>query len=361
MWILFKLIIAICGFFVRAVSRKFRPAYKNEFNGQPYYDHYQQSRFGSGHQQIGLPASEHIRDIYFKLTPEKPIDRFFKWIGFSQEFQTGFSDFDSRVYIASDHPFFWRALQNSPSLRQDILFIFDNNARAIRSTGTSIDFSIRSPRIERDSPVFHALLRIHKEIEAGLKNLPSKYSDTFGWKVLLVESVIFMLIFHAIGVFGELILDSGSTILHPQQLILPTAALSAILFAVLFICTRIFLGASSRAHRIFLEIGLVLMLTLPLSVANALKDINVQFDRPENMHSYLVTDYSTTKEVRRGRRGGTYYYLRTRIPELSGKSLKINISSSTYYGLQSQQPFFIKIGRGYLSYPWIEGYYQVKQ
>lgn len=365
MWILFKLIIAICGFFVRKIALKARSGkqFASSHEGLNYTILPVKKQWGAPKELVRFAAKGPLQHIYFRLTIERRIDRFFKWIGFSQEFQTGFSDFDSRIYIASDHSFFQRALQNDASLRNDILFAFNNGIKSILCTGQDVCFANYNESVKADSPLFQAMGRITKNLEAGLTNLPSKYADIFAWKVLLVESLMCVFMFHTFGVAGELLFNPQESILFPKQLFLPVAAISAFLFLLLFFGARLFIGASSRAHRIFLEIGFILIFTLPVSTANALTDINIHLDRPENLRSYLVKDYSTTQERRRKRRGGSRisYYLHTRIPELSHEPLKIRLEGNTYYGLQSQQPFYIKIGPGYLSYPWIEGYYQVKK
>ncbi|NJL27710.1 MAG: hypothetical protein HC897_07360 [Thermoanaerobaculia bacterium] len=134
MWILIRLLITVATFALHFVLRWVRDKPEGELAGRPFYKtirRNKQKRITGFSIGIALSAP-----IVFRLQAEAASDRLFKKLGFAEEFQTGDSDFDQRVYIASDHPALHRLLIENERLRVLVRRALDMGFRCVSGDGT---------------------------------------------------------------------------------------------------------------------------------------------------------------------------------------------------------------------------------
>jgi hypothetical protein len=100
--------------------------YKSQYEG--YF--FTRGSKGANYYTIGMKSNS-LQN--FKFKKETYLDKFFKLIGFSKEFQIRDSDFDQKIYIVSDCELFYQDLYKSKKLQDLIMELFNQGIRTIES------------------------------------------------------------------------------------------------------------------------------------------------------------------------------------------------------------------------------------
>ena len=109
MWILVKLGVAAFFAIMGALVRLWKGETLYGPDGQIYYRRKDKQYF-----QITVPFR---KPVLFSFHRENPFDQYMKALGLASELQTGDMNFDSSVYVSSDHPGVHRLLRDNPDIR----------------------------------------------------------------------------------------------------------------------------------------------------------------------------------------------------------------------------------------------------
>jgi len=361
MWVLIKLSLVIVGFFVRYLRNPNSklPEDRVFVNGDTI--HYRQKKhkgtINSTTFEILLPTH-----AYFKLTEESWVDRLLKGMGFSEELQTRDENFDRHIYIASDSEAVQRALRSSQEARDLISKLFRRGCKNIAGDGKRVSFHFKG-----DLSLERGVHNLISELKQTLLSLSirarSIFDDSFFYKALLIESVIYSLgIAGALGAIQIFIISRyGDLHLNAWDLVRPGLAFAAFLFISVMAFVVFFMRGSSRGHRIIVESALVLCFGVPTAGIDMIGDFNMSADnsRPIKIRCKIV---ELRKQEHRGRRGRTYYTYHLRPQRMNPGTIEkvegievpysIQISSDNYHAAFGRKYVTLNIGRGALGVPW---------
>lgn len=366
MWLLTRLILLILGFIIRLYNKTFLSLDLKTSNGIRYHEHTAKNKAGElvAHS-IFLPIKN---NYYFKLTREKGIDKFFKSIGFSQEFQTGHKNFDDEIYITSDHPFIYELLQTNLTLQNHILEIFTNNVSHITNNGSWLYLSSRS-QLDLDSTLIQ-LKSVLDILEKDTLHQHSRLKDRFFYKALVIESLIWSIGFYSFGSLSDFIFHHTDLHLQLQPIINLGLEIYVVALILLALLIKFILSGSSRGHRIFIESALVFILCLPIACMQAVSDLNIYLDlRPTIIKDIKIL--GKWSEYHSGRRYRYHSYHIKVAPEPSLPQLPevITVDHTIYDSIDYREanneegqlyiPEYnwdykipIEFGSGYFNIPW---------
>jgi hypothetical protein len=297
------------------------------------------------------------KDIVVTLTRENYLDRFFKTIGLSKEFQTGDVTFDSKVYIASDHYLFHQALHERSQARELLVKIFNNNYDRIWSDGK---YLLMQTLLDRDARQDVPLLdQLAREFSIVLDKAPNRFFDSFTKRAFTVECIIASIFGYAMVSVAELMIRQVDIHFNAAPLIYWGALLCAAAFVLLPVGIVLFLQRSSLSHRILTESGIFLILSLPIACFQLTSDLNRMISNsPQQVIQALVMRKWEQKHP--GRRGGTRYSYHIQIYPFTNKQLlqekkfDISISSEIYSRVQENENIKLVIETGLFGVPWIK-------
>jgi hypothetical protein len=354
MWLAIRLLISIAVIFRRQIRAWFPRTPAGRIGGQPYFQVLQYKSktkiitdFAIG---IHLPTS-----VRFHFKTENELDRFFTRVGLSEEFQTGDAAFDQKVYIACDHPAMHRMLQQDQRLRDLLVAAFGRGFSKIHSDGSLLWIG-RSSASEPTGEDLSLLGDLHSAF-SRLAKAPGNVVDPFIARVILIETLIWSIAAYAVGALLEPLFH---TFAHVDMMHLLTLGLLTGAGIMLGIGTVIFwlLRGSSQGHRVILESGIILALSLPIAGPMLVSDLNRHWDRttPE-----LVTRKITGKTISKGsgKRKSTSYYL---VCEGSGSipgiplPERMRVNSQLYYQARTEGSLLeAQVHRGALGLAWYDG------
>ena len=329
----------------------------NEFQGPLAYDCWR--RYWRRWHKFAYPfgAETHIH-----IKPERPLDRFFKRIGYSREVQTGDLKFDARYYLSTTTPSFVKAWLDSPGRRVAVDTIFRLGFSDIQIADRQITLIKAGGRDWRKSESGE---RNHKAVENALaelaRDLP-KAVDPAGDAVVLaghyrtagghaVGAVligfcyVWLFFLGRLGILGRIHPASGTDVfMYSLRWSLP---------ALLTVMLLLFIGlrGSMRAHS--LAILYVMALTPLFATAGyqGVKLVNARKDtsRPE----YLLQPVVAVDRIV-SRRSHTRYYVSHVDPANPAVPHKTRVEYDVYTRARPGENYIrLGIRKGYLGLPWI--------
>lgn len=317
MWIIIKILASIISFAVRFAFRASTPSPAGKLDGIPYYQKISKGKDGKilGYR-IGVAFNA---PILFSLHPENNWDKFFKSIGFSEEFETGKQKFDQEIYISGDHPALHQVLKHSTEARVAIfkalgssfIQLQEGKKKVIQGQGfkkITCDGAVLWLHKNDGTEPFHSDIALMMEVRSAIVSLAieaKNYTDPFFKSFVIVEAFVWSIFAFAVSAFVELIFRGEENFVYPSQLLLPGLFVALLLFGVLFFGIWAMLKGSSRGHRIITEALVVLALSLPVAGVQIIADINTELDTSSQIVYREII--SKEKHKHRRRRGGTYY------------------------------------------------------
>jgi hypothetical protein len=293
--------------------------------------------------------------VFFRLTEEGSLDRFFKGVGFSREIQSGDPNFDQKIYVSCDHPALAPVLQAHDPAREEILALFEAGVEEIFADGRMLwarckgDFTPREIDLGALVTIRHALNSVPAEHLQMLR-------DPFFWKALLVESIAWSILVYGLPAWLQIAGRDPGPYFSWTPVIKAGLLLAVGLFAFLFALTWLILRGSSRAHRVLTESAFFLLIGVPFSSIHMVSDANIVFDRsPPTIVSQRVDD-KYTRITRHKSSTRTYYHLRISGATPAGLSIPsdIEVESAVYAQASKGSRLEIVMRSGAAGMPWVE-------
>ena len=349
MLILARAAIAFIALAARLKGRLSAHTPKRQFEGIPYYENETRHKGRVTAVAYAMPLKS---PVHFHLTQEGGLDRFFKALGISQEFQSVDDRFDAAVYVACDHPFFGEQLQRSPAARKAVLDAFGSGVTRIWTDGELLWMSTVSPFTGVRPDLLKSLRQALLPLESGR---PEHGEDRFVRRAVFIEGLVWALTAYAAAGFFEGAAFREDYHLDSTALFQAGMLASAALVAGLFALAAALLKGSSRAHRWLVEIGLMLLLSAPIAGLQLVSDLNRGLDREASVDLACSLQRTEIRE-HRGRRGRRYYTYHFTLNPCDGRGLplprEIEVSASTYQGSAAGSAVTLRVGRGALGHPW---------
>lgn len=341
MLVLLLVIGALCGVLLRYAAAFWPDVTHKRLGNIEYSDKQKGNKGFKTYHRIGVRLEA---NICFAITRETHWDWYFKRIGFSQEFQTGEHTFDERIYIASNHPLFCDALRDNFYLRRLVDGLLAAGFDRIWSNGRMLYAATKT--LEAPSWLFH-LDQIRIELAAAAARTPSRVSDPFVWRALVVESIVWGMAGYAapaaLAAFGDLLdhLESGLLLVYGAA-----CAVAVALALHAFIIW--FLKRSSRSHRILVESALLLILSTPVIGLQLVANINAigAVSSPIVVRGLVTSHWSEVG------RSVTYYMTIERIDGEVSLPHTIHISRAVFRTLNDGIEIPIELERGRLGLHW---------
>lgn len=356
MIILFKLLVALSAFLVRAwrSAAGSRDTSAPVFSLDNEYCHQRLHKDKGSVVATTLEVELSLRSV-FKLSRETAIDKLFKAIGLSEEFQTGDAAFDDLVYIACDSAAFSHEVRHDSRTRELISELFHERIRSIECDGRSLWIKSKGDR-SGDEHVKRAAILLKKQLSDVDRNFVGSRVDPFVAKAVAIEALIWSLAAYAASGYVQWTMMPEDV--HLDQMALFTKGLwygaGAATLLLLLIVTL--LRGSSRGHRVLVESALVLGLSLPVGGVAVVSDINTGLDKSASVWAER-TVYSTEKRKHTGRKSRTWYsYHALLAPAAQEEEIpvpsSVQITASDFYKARAGGKVRIELGRGRLRLPW---------
>jgi hypothetical protein len=362
MFILIRILIALSAFILRFIDlfgRKGR--FDQSLDGRPYGVKINYSkRRGRAAQissiEIDIPLST---DFIFKLTPEKKVDALAKLFGIAQEVQTGDTQFDEAVYVASDQPELHRILRSRPNFRAAVCKLLSAGYDSIVSRGEVLKLRNRF-LFEPNPDHLNAAFLIADELQAANYQMRLQERDPFIIRALIVECLVWSIAAYALSSLVDFVV--WVRYIEPAQLVMPGILATVAAFCILMLLNILIMKGSSRAHRVLVEAAVVLVFSLPVLGFLGVSDINIGLDASEPVAlSMEVQDKEVIERRRRiGYRGSrtrrAYQLTFAPVGNTSGISppTKIQVTREEYNRAYIGGAVHLSIRRGWLGFPWIE-------
>lgn len=357
MWIIFKLIVMVVAFLIRWFFKNFGKVYRGQeetINQKTLFVR----KISNKHQVVDTVFRfEFSSQSLFKLSLESEIDQFFKKVGIANEVQTGDTDFDQKIYVASDSSLFRDQIKQDTKLRQLVLGLFKLECESIEGNGQYVSFKFPGDRsndqnLKQELSVFFALF---SELNLSSNHL---LKDPFSVKVLFAEALIWSMAAYAWTSYFSWTFGAGEIHLNPLAMISYGLVIGlSVLAVVVFIIAKFFKG-SSRGHRIFIESVMVLGLSLPIGGISSFHDINTFNDN--SLTTVIEAEVISNEEKisrRRSNRAKKSYHLEIRTNSEQDKfNLKTRwkISREQFDSIGSNKFVQFRIKSGRLMQPWIQ-------
>ncbi len=360
MFILFKLIIVglssvfgKCIFLIPGIRGE-----KREKEGTTYFVAKMSSKNTVWSTSYRFPFKS---QTIFKLSEEKKIDRFFKMIGLSHEFQTRDTNFDSSIYIASDSSSFNTSLATNDEIKESILGLFRFNVMHISCDGQWL--TIKMAGDKGDDFFADQCFEFVQKLDAAKKSWALQNRDGFYTKMILIEAFLWAIGTYAVMGFYEFITVDQDMYLAPKPMIVEGLIYGSIGGILFTLCVFYLMWGSSRSHRIIIESVVVILCCFPVGGIAILSDLNIHFDRsPPQILETQVIQKTVRKNVSRsrGKRGRlrrtTYTHHLSILPKPFSGSVSlpstIQVESNLYSRVNVNQNIVIEVGPGRFHYPW---------
>jgi len=351
MWIAIRLIITIASFFYRLFFRHLPESYPMTHNGVPY-----SAKVSSSKKKSFTTVETPVTSSFIcSLSAESRLDRWAKMIGFGDEIQVRNAEFNHRIFILGDHPLTAEYLSSSSELQQRICALIPKQVRTIAITGETLKF-VAQPDVPASS-LLDDLVFMQASIEKIQHHAKSRFADPYYARAVILESLIMAVLTYGWLSFAEMRIFREDYHLDSTSLIKAGLGAAFVVAVVVVGLTWALLGKSSRAIRLMIENGLMMMLTLPIVGYEIISDVNRGFDDSE---PFIVTSRVTEKYTRTHgtrRRRYTTYHLKLAKPS-PAHSLpfkipgNISVTHELYWQVHEGENIDCEISLGYLGFPW---------
>jgi hypothetical protein len=357
---LFLLLFFGLGRIVSRVGRRFRGATPRTTTHPFFYTVRRQKRQVSG-IELGVEMPDTLR---FELRREGALDELGKWLGLVHEIQSGEAAFDRTLYVVGEHPGLEQLLTTDAEWRSTVMTLFRrpdvqrlNCERGYLWLTLDAPYEgadIKDDAVVADQAAEHSLpaLIACRDRLARLTTEPwSDETDPAVRHASLMYGITALLaLIGAVSFFVHL---NSDTVL-PRALesggVMRLATLAAVSSgAVLALGAFLLLRASSRLHRVLLEVIASAMPGVWLLSYDLLIDYNQRADR-----SIASVEVRRVEEAfeRKGRGGPRYYVVLDRRPQYLDSS-KLPVTRAKYGRLSVGACLSLETRGGALGDQWL--------
>lgn len=299
----------------------------------------------------------------FILKRERSVDRLFKHIGVSREYEIGNSEFDDLIYVISDDKLLHQQLSSSPDLVNAIIRLFSYR-EGMRNKVTELQcnsgrlwatFSVIEGYQEHQAPFLAPKLvphlsRIAEHLKAADYRGSVRGKDPFLIKAAIILAISSGLFLNGLTHMFRVHFSYFPINLDKHLLMTDTIIASiTIITLLLFVAIRS-LGRSARTHIVLIEILITGCIGDGLTTYTQLHEFNMARDRSETQE-FITTLVSKSYS---GRKNTHYYFYIenwTTEPHISRR--KIEVSRELYRSASRGSKLLIKQNSGYLDYRWV--------
>lgn len=340
----------------------------NRVEGVPYTYQIQRIKGKPIWLNIGLLSRAGFGEICFSLKRESVFDRIFKYVGLSQEHQTGDKGFDDLVYIVSDDAAVHETLKVNKSLMDSAVWALSLGSRnrckpqEIHVRNARIWIRCKLDRHFKDedarrlaTEIVPLLESIREAIsQSGFPANKRGLRDPFVIKAAVILAISSGMV---VNVMIQGVRIAVTKV--PFTIDLPSLWHDALwwgggVLGVLIVATITLLGRSARAHLVLIELLLVGSFGAITSAAAELRDANMEFDSSE-VHEYRAKVLN--KKISRSRRSTSYHVY---LSDWNGekREIKVSVSSAIYRSVQTGDAMVVLQRDGYLGYRWVQRIYR---
>ena len=298
---------------------------------------------------IGVPL---VTKFHAHFATETILHRVMKFLGFATEVQTGDPTFDATVYVTADHPMMMHGLSKDQELRQIIMNV-------LRQPGASVFCDGSHVWLKLNGDPEPALWTTHvRAIADRLSRVKTRFSDAFFVRAAIIEGLAYVPFIYWIGAALPFVPEVENLPNASEGLIVPGAIIAATWAGLTLILTRMLLSGSSRAPKIAIETGIVLLLSLPFAGNLAAHELNQALDsgKPVIFEGVVSSKFQIksrrTRIIARTHR----YYARMGepIPMNNGQNVvaHIPVDRTLFDLLEIGDVLSISIGDGFFGVPW---------
>jgi hypothetical protein len=318
------------------------------------------SKYGITGLLIGI-AGPVGYDYAFKK--ETSIDRFFKFIGLSNEHQIGNMEFDDLVYVVSDNLQLHRQVSSNTKIADAVIKIFKSDekysckVKEIRNNSGRIWVRCKTNKsfdegnvLDQSSEIAGLLNIIANEIEQIPQLSNSRWRDPFVIKAAIILALSTGLAINGLVHLMRLIWTNVPFTIDSNQLFIDSLYWGIGLIFSYIIISVMVLGRSARTHLVMIELLLIGTFGSVATSFAELRDINIELDESV-AEEYQVK--ALDKRINRGRRK-KYYYLYLSDWNKEEKWKKVKVSRGMYHAVSIGDDVVITQKRGYLNYRWVE-------
>lgn len=291
---------------------------------------------------------------------ESFIDRIFKKLKFSQEYQTGCEEFDSKVYIKSRNEAVCRGILSNKNVRQaiskliELESIFGDNISNITVSNGIISARLRNTKHSNTKVIAkrigNHLAIINAELE-GLTLCGYEEKDPYYyWQAIIIAFINSLFLYSIISSMRNdvdwfpWIIDRSALIQDSLEytilLLIPFAALSLKLFK-----------NTPYGHIVLLRLATVGFLGLWGVFAAEMYRLNVEGSQ-QNYQTFVTNVVS--KKILRGNKGTISYKIKLKDWQRNSGTVEINVSKSQYDSVWRGMGMKLVQGEGHLGYPLIQ-------
>jgi len=301
----------------------------------------------------------------FCLKPENVIDRIFKWLGLSLEQQINHLHFDEKVYIVSDDARLGVLLKYSKTLPILLESLFAEQrftlgrVRKLWCQNGRVWVECKPAKgFDDGDEVLLAKevlpdLNIVRDALLERPNTSSESRDHFiARAAILVGFSTALAVNGAVQVFRTLF--GKFPAMMDRAGLWQTAGLvgGSVAIGLIILCV-FWLGRTSRAHLVLIELLLVGTAGCVLTATTELRDYNIEFDQSAVRNESVKVDRFYT--TRCGKRNSSTCY-HVRLAPFPGKpdGVELNLSSDTYYRLHNHSHLVLPVHAGALGWRWVD-------
>lgn len=301
--------------------------------------------------------------LAFEIKPETAIDRFAKYLGLSVEAQVGKPDFDNSAYLVSDDPRVVGMLKVRVALLESLQALIEASPhpdyrfhRIVCSDGVlRVDYRSRDGVAAMD-----LLLRwagpLLEQAKAQLPpGLPSDAAprDPFHLRAVFLLAIAGGLAVNGLLELMRLVFSRLPFTIDPWTLWSQAMLVGGAIVVLLVAATVAWLGRTSRAHLVLVEVLLLAAFGAPTTAFTQLRDLNMEAD---DSPAQLLPASVIGKESQYRRKRGRVYTLKISDWNGTPKVRSVEVSSDRYARFSPGDRLVVRQHAGFLGARWVEGF-----
>ncbi len=362
MWFLFGF-ITIVGFCFYAAYKKLNASWIGTI-GSCSGLKYQSTELRNKYKIVGfLIGIESHEDADYTFKGESGVDRWFKSIGISSEFQVGKKEFDELVYIVTDNTDFQKHISSNEEILNSVIEIFKvgdkygHTTKEIRHNSGKLwvkfksGVKVKAGDVDKISSEIVPLLgKIDQQIKSVKFSSINKWKDPFVIKAVVILAISTGLTLNGLAHIMRFIWGDIPFTLDVYPLFIDSIIYGSIVILVLITSTFILLGRSARTHLVIIELLIVGYFGAVSTSFAELRDLNMELDHSSSIEFGVQAN---KKRISRQKNSTNYYvYVDDWTEEKTAK--RVEVSGGFYHSILVGDKLIISQKDGFLNYKWVE-------